>query len=210
MGNEGDTLSGESSHELTVVQKTDHSENTSVQKNNQVGQDLVGRDKIETNIYNYPKLESKRQQLVDQIQKELKECTEITKIISKLEHFNTPVVGEVVVGLEAKLKEGRQEKIYPYAKSAKESFAKKLNTHLFSETAQTILARLLAEVYARFNRHVTPQLQSSSPEQIADLVQEKVLNPLNEEIGTEVLDLYADEVDGMLYFLTGNCHVKWV
>lgn len=209
MGEGEDILPIEPSKELSVIQKSDHSENKTVQKYNVVSGDLVGRDKIEIHTHNHPKPESTRQELVSRIQKELEQNSEIKKIVSKLEHFNTPVEGEIVIGLEAKLKEGRQDKIYPYAKQAKETFAKKLNSHLFSETAQMILARLLAEIYARFHRHVTPQLNTLSQEQIADLVQEKVLNPLKSEVEAEVLELYADEIDGMLYFLTGNCHIKW-
>jgi hypothetical protein len=42
------------------------------------------------------------------------------------------------------------------------------------------------------------------------LVQSQIISPVSELLGENVLDIYPDELSGMLYFLTGNCHIRWV
>jgi hypothetical protein len=45
--------------------------------------------------------------------------------------------------------------------------------------------------------------------EIKRAVQHEIIDPIEAMLGENVLDLYADEINGMLYFLTGNCHIRW-
>lgn len=46
--------------------------------------------------------------------------------------------------------------------------------------------------------------------EIPPKVYEIVVGPVNEMLGENVLELKANDVAGMVYFLTGNCHITWV
>jgi hypothetical protein len=60
----------------------------------------------------------------------------------------------------------------------------------------------MLEIYPRVCNNEDPVLINS-------LISEKVINPLIVELGDNLFDFTPDDVQGMLYFLTGNCHIKW-
>ena len=79
-----------------------------------------------------------------------------------------------------------------------------------SETAQHIYAFLLAKVYSRFETHIYSRLNEGHPEEyINQLVDELIVKPLEDLLGNNLLHIYEDEINGMIYFLMGNCHIKW-
>ena len=41
------------------------------------------------------------------------------------------------------------------------------------------------------------------------LVDVHVYAKIAECLGENILELYDDEIAGMLFYLTGNCHIKW-
>ena len=42
------------------------------------------------------------------------------------------------------------------------------------------------------------------------LIAQAVLHRVRRLLGENPLRLFAEEINGMLYFLTGNCHIRWV
>ena len=79
-----------------------------------------------------------------------------------------------------------------------------------SETAQLIYAFLLAKVYSSFQTNIYPRISEGlSEEFINQLVTEYIIKPLEDILGNNLLRIYDDEINGMIYFLTGNCHIKW-
>lgn len=132
-------------------------------------------------------------------------------IIPKLQHYSNVVDAPgAVQGLEGKLQDAGYENFLHLGVTTKEHFAKKLTEYQFSRSAQEILSFLLAEVFTRFHISVLPAISSNEPKAaVLGLVQSEVIDPISELVEENVLDLYADELTGMLYFLTGNCHIKW-
>ncbi len=149
--------------------------------------------------------------LVEKYRKERERDEVIDKIIEKLQHYKDPAPGEEtnLIGLGAKMEEGGRSELLPFALSTKELFAKKILKHQFSETAQEIHAYLLAEVYTRFYNLIFPCIGKIPDIDVNNLIQEKIINYIQGILGENVLDFYSDEINGMLYFLTGNCHIRW-
>ena len=78
------------------------------------------------------------------------------------------------------------------------------------ESAQKIYAYLLGEVWNRFNLLVVPGIkEGGSKLEVDELIQDKVIGPVLDLIPENVFDLYPPHITGMLFFLTGTCHVKW-
>lgn len=154
---------------------------------------------------------SPMQHLIQRFKAERENDEDFAGIIPKLQHFSSVIDGpNEIQGLESKLCEGNYDHYVGIASSTKEQFAKKLTEFQFSQSAQRILSMLLAEVHTRYHNRVWPAIcEGSEQKVILKLVQEEVINPISQMVDENVLELYSDELTGMLYFLTGNCHIKW-
>lgn len=184
------------------------------QRTNQSG-NLVGGDQAGGNIsktYNVHAVQrTTMSALIEKFKAEMGRNEEFRQKIEKLEHYCKQIDNDEIIGLEPKLEAGGQAALLDFAQRTKELFAKKLIRYQFSETGQQIHAYVLAEIYSRFHRHILPKIQKGLPaEAISDCVQKEVIDPVQGVLEENVLGLYADEINGMLYFLTGNCHIKWV
>lgn len=188
--------------------------NKVTQSNNTVDQgDMAGRD-INKSTFNIGRVsfggKSQLQLLYEKLEEEKEDTTEITEMIEELQHFRNYAQNEKVIGLEKKLENGNRIKYLNFAERSKEKFTKKLLKNEHSETAQEIYAFLLAKVYRRFENHIYPRLSEGHPEEfINQLIDEFIINPMEDLLGNNLLRLYEDEISGMIYFLMGNCHIKW-
>lgn len=149
-------------------------------------------------------------QLVKKYKDEKNNNVEFRQTIEKLEHYSSPVSNEPILTLEQKLKNGGREDLINFALRTKEMFGKKLAKHSLSESAQEIHAFLLAEIVSRYHTSVYPHIYSGATiAAVNALIQTQIIEPLQEILGENALGHYADEINGMLYFLTGTCHIKW-
>lgn len=183
------------------------------QENNTVGRDLAGRDINNNTVNLYASDGSQPTQmgrLVEKFKQERQNDARFNETLEILKHFSRPLAGETVAGLEAKLQAAGREGLLLFAQQTKELFTKKLVEHQFSEAAQEIHAYLLAEVFTRFNMEVVPAIQNGMPAAgVNALVQNRVIDPVQALLDENVLRLFSTEITGMLYYLTGNCHIKW-
>ena len=132
------------------------------------------------------------------------------EIIPKLQHYNSVVdIDSKVVGLEEKLRLGGFESDIVTAQVMKEMCAKKLTEFQFSPSAQKVFCILLAEIYTKFIFNVSPVLETAEKHEVMSIIETRVIGPVQDILGENVLEIYSDELVGMLYFLTGNCHLKW-
>jgi hypothetical protein len=148
--------------------------------------------------------------LLEKFKEEVEKNITLQKKIDELEHYETPVANETVVGLEAKLSKGGREDLIEFAREAKERFSKKLFKYQMYESAQHIYAFLLGDVWTRFQLLLRPQIKAGAKNvEISILVQEQIIAPVLDIIPDNILDLCAPDIAGMVFFLTGNCHLKW-
>jgi hypothetical protein len=173
---------------------------------------VVAGDQVILNLGDRPDpSQSEMKRLVDRYKKEMEQGLEFRGVVEKLQHFIFSADGDEVIGLKEKLKNANLDSMYDYAEQAKEIFVKKLVKHSMSEVAQEMIAVLLVQMWSDFHKYVFPRIRDGTSEAVANkLVDEHVVRPVKELFSENVLNLYKDEIDGMLYFLTGNCYVKWI
>lgn len=147
------------------------------------------------------------------LNEEVKQNIKYEQFIDDLKTYNTQLDGK---STEEKLEDGNftQNEIF-HAIVRKESYSKKLERNINYETAQKIDTEIFALIKLNFEGYVQPLIfEEVSKQVIKTTLIEKVISPilviLNEEGGDdEFLNYTADDILGMLYFLTGKCHINW-
>lgn len=136
-----------------------------------------------------------------------KKMDDIMRYRTKLRH---------TIGLEQKLLDGGFPKnAIDKARRQKQSYAKKATKYQYYEMANKIDNYLFAIVSDHFDREVLPLIEDEKPlREINQAVYDKVIVPVMEELNTvgdsdTCLCYTLDDVFGMLYYLTGNCHINW-
>lgn len=120
------------------------------------------------------------------------------------------------IGLEQKLIDGGfTETQIIKALERKQLYWKKYEKYKNYESAQRIHVDLLAKIIIDFETHIDPLIiGNKSKTDISLAILNNVINPmvslLNDEgAEDEVLYLNTEEIYGMIYFLTGKCHLNW-
>lgn len=98
----------------------------------------------------------------------------------------------------------------------KEKYAKKLEKNKFFESAQWIDSQLFAKIKMDFETYIEKPLinNCATKDDILKAVVEKVITPVLDLINIEgendeVLNYNAEDIFGMIYYLTGKCHINW-
>jgi len=96
----------------------------------------------------------------------------------------------------------------------KEQYFKKLTKFQFYEPAQEIHAFILGIVYEKFRNIIYPLIRANASEAtILEKISAEVVNPIvqliQEEGCDDVMGLSNTEIEGMIHFLTGKCHINW-
>lgn len=176
-----------------------------------IGGKFTGRDDNSLTISNTYERSAYLQNLYDKFQEEKKNNPELKELCEELDYFNSQLDNEEEMGLENKLTAGNREKIISYAKSVKEKFHKKLmKTSQYSSVAQDINVYILTKVRRGFMMEVyTLICNNESEEKINLFIAERIINPVKAELGLNLFKYDEDDIMGMIFFLTGNCHLKW-
>lgn len=135
-----------------------------------------------------------------------KKLDDIKRYRTKLPH---------TIGLEAKLKDGGfSQSAIDKARRLKMHFAKKSTRFQYYESAQLIDSYLFAKLCHRFDTYILPNIENHPLCEIRQMVYEKVVQPIIDEINANgscdrQLCYNEDDIYGMLYYLTGKCHINW-
>lgn len=131
-------------------------------------------------------------------------------IADKLQHFCTQSTDGDVRGLADKLKAANREDLEAMAKRLKEDAAKLVARHQTSPIAQDIITMVLSKIYTDFVLHVTPAIQAEQPRSVIDqLISDRVVDSAMQMLGDNDVMLTDTDVLGLLFFLGGNCHIRW-
>lgn len=178
-----------------------------------VGGNLAGRDYTDKSISvvnNYQSRSTYLEDLYNRYEKEKVSNPEFRELCEELDYLNS-VIDNDVIGLEKKLENGGREKLLDYALDVKDRFHRKLmKTSQYSLIAQDINVYLLAKVRSSFMREIYALIcQNESEERINFLITERIIKPVQEDLGINLFRYNEDDIMGMIFFLTGNCHIKW-
>lgn len=148
------------------------------------------------------------------LQEDFKNDVRLQKKMNDIMRYRTKLPH--TIGLEQKLLDGGfAKKAIDKARRQKQSYAKKATKYQYYEMANKIDNYLFAIVSDHFDREVLPLIEDEKPlREINQAVYDKVVLPVMEELNTvgdsdTCLCYTLDDVFGMLYYLTGNCHINW-
>jgi hypothetical protein len=176
--------------------------------NSDIGGNFTGRDSL--NFNNIFRESEYLSDLYVKYQTEAETNPGLKAICEELNYYTSQADGDVK-GLETKLTEGNRSNIIWYAKRVKERFHKKLILNSqFSVISQDIHVFILASVCSHYMLEVYEKVcEETDPTVINVLINERIIKPIEAELGRNLFKYTKEDILGMLYFLTGNCHIKW-
>ncbi len=181
------------------------------QENINAGGNVAGRD---LTIHNHYEQVTWYQRKFYKLAKEIEQDQRYEKTIDDLAYFNTILDGSL--GLEQKLEDGKWSKSeIDRAIRQKLKFAKKQEKYKYFQSAQYINSHLFSEILMNFDDYVKPLIYSqASKVEILKAVRNNVITPILDKLNTEGADddylcYDAEDVYGMVYYLTGICHINW-
>lgn len=137
------------------------------------------------------------------------------EIIDDLREYKTKLDGKK--GLKEKLTDGGfSSRDIDWAMRRKEQYAKKATKYECYPSAQEINLLLFGEIKAKFDSYVFPRIkQGETIGTIMQLINEVIVSPIMKmlnENGAHDEDLHytSDHIYGMIYYLTGMCHLNWI
>lgn len=181
------------------------------QRGNTAGHDIVGRDKNTTHIYQSvtPSPSAVLLDLLRRLKEEIGNDSKVETMLEELKRYHEPI-SKVTRTLEEKLTDGARSDSIGTALEAKEMFAKKLARFSLFQSAQEIHALVLARIWSLFRHQIHPLIvRGVAREHVESTIQNVIIQPLVAELYVAPLRYCDPEIYGMLYFLTGNCHIEW-
>lgn len=127
----------------------------------------------------------------------------------KLKHYLATDTNPDIRDLETKLTESDRAELIYFATDLKEKAFKAIMKCQSSKTAQEIYALILDKIHTDFMLKITPLIQCDEDRVLVDDKISLVLENISEMLGDNLLDLSEKDLLGLLYFLGGNCHVRW-
>lgn len=147
---------------------------------------------------------------VEQIKKAGREDERLMHILEELADYITDRPEREILGLEEKLKRGSRSELFERAKELKNKFARRVAKNQMSKTEQLVYIQILAAINTAWHQMIRPRIIAGAmnPE-IDQLILEKLIQPVHQAIVRFDQSITTETVSGMLYFLTGKCHLKW-
>jgi hypothetical protein len=180
---------------------------TVTQKNINAGRNVVAGDYTENHYYS--KETSLLAELFEKHALEL-ELEHPNEIVAELAAYIEPMdIEGKLRDLSHKLTVGGRQAFLRDALWLKDDFRKMIERYRHSPSAQKIFAVLLSCIRTEFKGEIFHEINEMTDQHLENVLKEKVINPLHNQItGIDPL-ITKDSLYGMLYFLTGNCFLEW-
>ncbi|CAM3694440.1 ABC-three component system protein [Halomonas casei] len=132
------------------------------------------------------------------------------EIIEELGEYTTNRPDREIIGVEKKLENGGREDLIENAVYLKNKFERYLAKKQLSLVEQHVYAHVLAMIDTTFNQKIRPLiLDGKSKTEVDAAVQEYIIEPVYQSVVGYNSSVTSNLVAGMLYFLTGKCHLIW-
>ena len=135
---------------------------------------------------------------------------EYVEFIEELTYYIKARNGNAL-GLEEKLKLGNRSDLIDDALELKEKFAKKISKSQLNIVTQKVYIQILSNINALFRNKIKPLILKNEPIHVVDnAIQNEVIEYIYGQISTHsFVNLDMDDIHGMLYYLSGKCHINW-
>lgn len=178
------------------------------------GGDIVGGDKVTRTDLHFEfrrcgaasKIEALKARLAEEMQND-RTASELIDGLQEYHRRRRPHDG--IEGLEGKLRAAARDTEILDAYEQKEMFAKLLAKWSLYASAQEIFLHLLSLAVHEFRMSIQPLLGQLDRQGYNELVTQKIVMPLIEEVGDGVMSLDALVTMGLYYWLAEQCFVRW-
>ncbi|MCC8684780.1 ABC-three component system protein [Xanthomonas campestris] len=126
-----------------------------------------------------------------------------------LQHYLTAKTDGDVRGLAEKLSESNRLDQLDLATELKEKATKAIMKRQMSRTAQRVYSIVLDEIHAGYSLRVSPLIESDCSRIEVDAQVIALLKEISSLLGENSLEISVKDLLGLLYFLGGNCHIRW-
>lgn len=181
--------------------------NNIVVRGSQVNGPVVGRD------YHYHAATAPPDTLrraIEKIETLNDDCGEYKDFLDRLNFYLQARAGRENIGLEEKLIRGNRQDIVEDAIFYKDAFAKIIAKGQLAKKRQYVFFYALQKIHSLFQSKVKPLINNGATAiDIDEKIYTDVIDYLFKEI--QELDISIDQalIFGMLYYLTGMCHLVW-
>ncbi|WP_196888231.1 ABC-three component system protein [Aureivirga sp. CE67] len=170
---------------------------------------VAGDDNSQNNFFVSKK--GKLSLLFESLKEKFEEDDKITRISDDLQRYKD---GRDRISIEQKLKDANREHLTEDFLWLKDQYFRKLTKYQFFEPAQEIHAFILGIVYERFRNIIYPLIRQNESEKVilsamSEKITAPIVNLIQEEGCDDIMGLSSTEIEGMIHFLTGQCHIKW-
>lgn len=141
----------------------------------------------------------------------LKNKESVNSCIDELATFMNKKTEESTIGLEQKLTEAGYIDFLERAMETKEHFVKLLSKNMYSISFQKIIYAAIDEAISSFIYVIRPIIDSGSPpSQVMNRVSDQIFERLYRDVADiDEFDFEKCTIEGLVFFLTGNCFLKW-
>ncbi len=177
--------------------------------NNNAGGDIAGGNIDKSTTVINATIDSPLRKKMKEMQLDALDDDNFVRYMKEFCHFFNPINPNDQRDLSAKLMDAnRKDEIFE-AESLKEEFAKTLMKNNLSEQAQDAYVHILAKIKTLYESKVKPHIKENAAlTDIEDGVFEVIEIIYGDLVGT-IFEKDHRKIKGMLYFLTGNCHIDW-
>ena len=131
-------------------------------------------------------------------------------IIDDLADFITDHPTREIIGLENKLLNGGREDLNERAVILKNKFERKIAKQQMSLTEQYVYVQILSKISTVWYSIIKPQIDEGVSKVTIDaLIHSEINEPVHKALVRYDQLASSELVAGMLYFLTGKCHITW-
>lgn len=147
---------------------------------------------------------------IEQVMKALRGEDRLVNILEDLAEYITEHPDREIIGLEKKLELGGRQDLFNRARRLKNKFAQRVAKSQMSITEQRVYIQILSAINTIWYQHIQPRIASgASSQEIDQLILEELIKPVHQAIVRFDSTITTEIVIGMLYFLTGKCHLVW-
>ena len=169
--------------------------------------DVIGRDRVENHYYTAPPTPLSR--LYQILRDDDRAASYTAQIADTLLHYCAGQSADVR-GLQDKLEASGRTDLLTEAAELKQRAAKLIMRWQTSPVTQDIITHVLAKIHQAFMFHVRPAIENGATRpEVDQLIAEMVIEPTSTMLGDNDLGITMIDIVGLLFFLGGNCHVRW-
>lgn len=131
-------------------------------------------------------------------------------LLDDLDNYHKPRKDRTIIGLENKLINAKMASLIEDAKYLKNRAMNKVAKYQLQSHKVAVNNYIYGRINETFNAEILPIIKAGkSAYEVNQYISSMIIQPLADEICKADPTINHDTIRGMLYILTGNCHLTW-